>query len=170
MLEWYALQVHHKKEKITARLLQYKGFDPYLPTYPVKRRWSDRVKLLDEPLFPGYVFCKLDLGVSVPIVTTPGVFRIVGSGPKPTAIPEKEIDMIARIVSSTVPAEPWPYIACGDRVTISHGPLRGVEGIFVSVKNNFKIVVSITLLQRSMAVEVERDAVLPSSVARHLRG
>jgi transcription antitermination factor NusG len=170
MLEWYALQVHQQKEKVTAQLLQQKGFDPYLPTYLVKRHWCDRVKVLDRPLFPGYLFCRLDLSVRVPILTTPGVFSIVGSGKKPVAIPEKEIDAVARIVNSTVSAEPWPYIACGDRVTISTGPLRGVEGILTTIKNQFKVVVSITLLQRSVAVEVERSAVLPSSVARQLPG
>ena len=139
-----------------------------MPTYVLKRRWSDRVKLLELPLFPGYVFCRLDPLVRLPVLTTPGVLSIVGSGKEPIAIPEKQIDDVRRIVQSTTSAEPWPYLECGDSVTISDGPLRGVEGILAMVKNSCRVVVSITLLQRSMAVEVDRLVVLPRRVARHL--
>jgi transcription antitermination factor NusG len=124
--------------------------------------------VLEQTLFPGYLFCRLDPRVRLPILTTPGVFSIVGSGKEPISIPEGEIDAASRIVNSTVSAEPWPYLECGDKVTISDGPLRGVQGILATIKNHFKVVVSVTLLQRSVAVEVERSAVLPSSVARHL--
>jgi transcription antitermination factor NusG len=168
--EWYALQVRQRTEKLTAQLLNQKGYEPFLPTYLLKRRWSDRVKVFDQPLFPGYLFCKLDPRVRLPLLTTPGVVSIIGAGKEPMAIPEAEIDAVWRIVNSAASAEPWPYLKCGDEVTISDGPLRGVEGILVTVKNACRVVVSITLLQRSVAVEVDRLDVLPSTVARHLPG
>ena len=169
--EWYALQVYQRLEKITALLLNQKGFDPFLPTYTVKRRWSDRVKVVEQPLFPGYLFCRLDLRQPwLPVLTTPGVISIVGTGKEPSAIPATEIEAVRRIVRSATSAEPWPYLRCGDCVTISDGPLRGTEGILAEMKNACKLVVSIHLLQRSVAVVVDREIVLPRNVARHLSG
>src|SRR5215471_16772080 len=99
--EWYALQVYQRLEKITALLLNQKGFDLFLPTYTVKRRWSDRVKVVEQPLFPGYLFCRLDARQRwLPVLTTPGVMSIVGTGKEPIAIPESEIEAVRRIVRS----------------------------------------------------------------------
>jgi transcription antitermination factor NusG len=169
-LQWYALQVHQRTEKLTAQLLDQKGYGPFLPTYVVKRRWSDRVKVFDQSLFPGYLFCKLDPLVRMPLLTTPGVISIVGAGNQPIPIPDGEIDAVRRVINSAAAVEPWPYLKSGEKVTISDGPLRGVEGILGSVKSCCRVIVSINLLQRSVAVEVDRQAVLPSSVARHLPG
>jgi transcription antitermination factor NusG len=167
--EWYALQVYQRLEKITTLLLNQKGFELFLPTYSVRRRWSDRVKVVERPLFPGYLFCRLDPRQRwLPVLTTPGVVSIVGTGKEPIAIPETEIETVRRIVRSATSAEPWPYLHCGDCVTISDGPLRGIEGILVEIKNDCKVVVSIHLLQRSVAVVVDREIVLPHNVARHL--
>jgi transcription antitermination factor NusG len=169
-LEWYAVRVRQRTEKLTAQLLEQKEYRPFLPTYVLKRRWSDRVKIVDQPLFPGYLFCKLDPRVRLPVLTTPGVISIVGAGNQPMPISDAELDAVRRIVGSAAAAEPWPYLQCGDKVTISDGPLRGVEGILVVVKDCCRMVVSITLLRRSVAVEVDSQAVLPSAVARHLPG
>ena len=167
--EWYALQVYQRLEKITTLLLNQKGFELFLPTYSVRRRWSDRVKVVERPLFPGYLFCRLDPRQRwLPVLTTPGVVSIVGTGKEPIAIPETEIETVRRIVRSATAAEPWPYLHCGDRVTISDGPLRGFEGILAEMKNECKV--SIHLLQRSVAVVVDREIVLPRNVARPLTG
>jgi transcription antitermination factor NusG len=170
VLEWYALEVRQRTEKFTAQLLDQKGYKPFLPTYLVKRRWSDRAKVLSQPLFPGYLFCRLDPLVRLPVLTTPGVISIVGVGKEPIPVPEREIEVVWKIVNSAVSAKPWPYLKCGDSVTISEGPLRGVDGILAVEKNAFKMVVSINLLQRSVAVEVDRALVLPRNIARHLPG
>ncbi|HEY7337723.1 MAG TPA: UpxY family transcription antiterminator [Bryobacteraceae bacterium] len=170
VLEWYALQVRQRTEKLTAQLLIQKGYEPFLPVYLVKRHWSDRVKIFDQPLFPGYLFCRLDPAVRLPVLKTPGVISIVGSGKEPIPVPENEIEAVWRIAKSAASAEPWPYLDCGDNVTISDGPLRGVEGILIAVKNAYKVVVSINLLQRSIAVEVDRGLILPRRIARHLTG
>jgi transcription antitermination factor NusG len=166
-LSWYALQIRQGTERITTELLSQKGYEPFLPTYVLKRRWSDRIKACNLPLFPGYVFCRLDPLVRLPVLATPGVISIVGLGKEPVAIPEKQIEDVRQIVQSATAAEPWPYLECGDGVRISDGPLCGVEGILALVKNSCKVVVSITLLQRSIAVEVDRRAVVPLRVARH---
>ena len=170
VLEWYALQVRPRTEHFTAQLLNQKGYKPFLPTYLLKRRWSDRVKVLNQPLFPGYLFCRFDPLVRLPVLTTPGVISIVGAGKEPSPVPEREIEAVWKIVNSAVSAEPWPYLKCGDSVTISEGPLRGVVGILAVVKNACKVVVSINLLQRSVAAEVDRALVLPRNIARHLPG
>jgi len=170
VLEWYALQVRQRTERLTAQLLNKKGYEPFLPTYPLKRRWSDRVKVFNQPLFPGYLFCRLDPLVRLPVLKTPGVISIVGTGKEPIPVPESEIEAVWKIVNSVVSAEPWPYLHCGDSVTISEGPLRGVEGILAVAKNAYKVVVSIHILQRSVAVEVDRALVLPRNIARHLPG
>jgi transcription antitermination factor NusG len=169
-LNWYALQVHQRKEKLTAELLNLKGYEPFLPTYLLQRRWSDRIKTFDQPLFPGYLFCRLDPLVRLPILTTPGVISIVGAGREPIAIPETEVNAVWRIVESAASAEPWPYLTCGESVRIAEGPLQGVDGILVTLKNSCRVVVSINLLQRSVAVEVDRRSVLPTHIARLLPG
>ena len=169
VLEWYALDVRQRTEHFTAQLLHQKGYKPFLPTYLLKRRWRDRVKVLNQPLFSGYLFCRFDPLVRLPVLTTPGVISIVG-GKEPSPVPEREIEAVWKIVNSAVSAEPWPYLRCGDSVTISEGPLRGVEGILAVIKNVYKVVVSINLLQRSVAAEVDRALVLPLNIARHLSG
>jgi transcription antitermination factor NusG len=109
--EWYALQVYQRLEKITALPLNQKGFDLFLPTYTVKRRWSDRVKVVAQRLFPGFLFCRLDPRQRwLPVLTTPGVVSIVGTGKEPIAVPETEIETVRRIVRSATSGEPWPYL------------------------------------------------------------
>ena len=166
-LNWYALQVRQQTERITIELLNQKGYFAFWPTYLLKRRWSDRVKALELPLFPGYVFCRLDPLVRLPVLSTPRVISIVGAGKEPIAISEKQIDDVRRIVQSASSAEPWPYIERGDSVTISDGPLCGVEGILAAAQNSCRVVVSLALLRRSVAVEVDRRALLPRRHAAH---
>jgi transcription antitermination factor NusG len=170
VLEWYALQVRQRTEKLTAQLLYQKGYAPFLPVYLVKRRWSDRVKVFDQPLFPGYLFCRLNPCARLPVLMTQGVISIVGIGTEPIPIPEHEIDAVRRIAHSAAGAQPWPYLKCGESVTICDGPLHGLDGILVAVKNSCKLVVSVNLLQRSVATEVDRSVVLPRTIARHLPG
>ena len=108
--------------------LRYRGYDPFLPTYVVKRRWSDRVESLELPLFPGYLFGRLNLKSRLPIVTTPGVNFIVGIGKAPEPIDEQEIESLRTIVSSGIYYEPYPYLAAGQLVQVEHGALVGVVG------------------------------------------
>jgi transcription antitermination factor NusG len=156
---WYALQVKTNFERVAANILEGKAFEIYLPTYRKTRRWSDRIKEIECPLFPGYVFCRFDVNKRLPILTTSGVRSVVGIGKTPAAIAEDEIRTVRRMAESGVGAMPWPFLKIGQRVVVRRGPLEGVEGVLVSVRNRFRIVVSVDLLQRSIAAEIDADSV-----------
>jgi transcription antitermination factor NusG len=158
---WYAIRVKSKFESVTSVALTGKGYDPFLPVYRARRRWSDRVKQMDLPLFPGYVFCRFNVGTRLPVLTTPGVISVVGYGRNPVPIEEPEIAAIRAIIASGLPAIPWPYLRTGNRVLIECGPLTGIEGIVLSLKNECRLVVSVTMLQRSVSVEIDRDWIRP---------
>ncbi len=162
-LPWFALHVRSRCEKIVSTSLQSKGYEEFLPLYRSRNRWSDRLKDVDLPLFPGYVFCRFDPGRRLPVLTTPGVVAIVGSGKTPQPVEPAELAAIQSLTKSGLPAIPWPYLKAGERVRIEHGALEGVEGILTAVKKELRVVLSVTLLQRSVAVEIDRDFIRPIS-------
>lgn len=152
---WYALQVWSRKESFVALQLQGLGYECFLPTYNCQRRWSDRVKELEQPLFPGYLFCRFDFQSRRPVVMTPRVIQIVGNGRSPLPVANEEIERIQLAVASDAPRQPWPFIEIGERVRVNYGSLRGLEGILIDLKGRHRVVVSVSLLQRSVAVEVD---------------
>jgi transcription antitermination factor NusG len=152
---WYALQVRSRKENYVASQIQGKGLECLLPTYKSIRQWSDRKKELEQPLFPGYLFCRFDFQQRRPLVTIPGVLQILGNGRVAVPVAEEEITALRLAVSSGMPKQPWPYLEVGQRVRVNYGTLAGLEGILVNVKGNHRVVLSVTLLQRSVALEVE---------------
>jgi transcription antitermination factor NusG len=158
---WFAVQTRPRYEKLVATQLERKGYQLFLPTYAARRRWSDRMKVVVLPLFEGYLFCRLDLERAAPVITTAGVVRLVGFGAEPIAIDEQEIAALQRAVSVKAEMEPWPSLSVGQRVRIAQGPLTGVEGMLESVRGRDRLILSVTLLQRAVAVEIERDAVVP---------
>lgn len=161
-MRWYALQVRPRHEKLTSSLLREKGYDEFLPLYTERRRWSDRIAAVELPLFPGYLFCRLDLhDRRAPVVTTPGVIQFVGLGRTPVPLEDAEIGAVNRAVASGLAAEPCRYTAAGDPVEITSGPLAGTQGVYVEMKKKHKLVLSVTLLQRSVAVEVDSADVMP---------
>ncbi|PWU04520.1 MAG: NusG-like protein [Terriglobia bacterium] len=160
-LPWYAVRVKSNFEWVTATMLRDKGFQEFLPVYRAKVRWSDRVKETEKPLFPGYVFCRFEAEQKLPIISTPGVVQVVGVGKQPVPIDDQEMDAIRKVVRSGGPSMPWPYLQVGERVLVEKGPLKGMEGILVQVKSKCRIVVTISLLHRGIAAEVERDWVRP---------
>jgi len=158
---WYALRVRTSREKSVACLLRHKGFNEFLPLYASCRRWSDRIQQIDLPLFPGYVFCRFNAQDWLPILTTPGVVYVVGMGTTPESVDEGEITSLQSVVKSGLLMQPWPFLKVGQRVVIEHGPLRNVEGILKEVKGSRNLIISITLLQRSVSVCIERTGVRP---------
>ncbi len=158
-MEWYALRVRSNCEKLVSQTLRGKGYTEFLPLYRKLSRWSDRKKQIDLPLFPGYVFSRFDVNHRLPIISTPGIVHVVGFGSKPEPIQEEEVVAIQRFVTSGLPIEPWPFLKVGESVVVERGSLAGLEGILVEIKNRFRLVVSLTLLQRSVAVELDRDCV-----------
>jgi transcription antitermination factor NusG len=155
---WYGLRTKSRFEKATAASLGYKGYEHYLPCYRRRCRWSDRFTEIESPLFPGYVFCRFALMDRLPILTIPGVVSVVGIGRGATAIPDDEIAAIEAVLKSGLHSEPWPYLPEGQRIRIKKGALTGLEGVVVeSKKPDWRLVVSVNLLQRSVAVEIDRE-------------
>jgi transcription antitermination factor NusG len=160
-LKWYALQIRSRWESTAAGLLRGKGLETLLPTYSTKRKWSDRFKVVESPLFPGYVFCRFDVHNRLPVLVTPGVISVVGRGKTPVAVDDAEILSIQTAVGSGVQLEPWPYIELGERVRIKDDVLNGMEGILTSFKGSQRVVISVTLLRRSVALEIDRSRIVP---------
>jgi transcription antitermination factor NusG len=168
---WYALRVRSNFEKTVSSVLQEKGFEQFLPLYRTKRQWSDRIKESEFPLFPGYVFCRIDIGARLlPLVSTAGVLGIVSAGKHPIAVSDAEIEAVQAVVRSGLPAMPWPNLRTGSPVLIEHGPLTGVEGVVLDINKKYRLIVSVPLLQRAVAVEIERDWVRPLANAGRLAG
>jgi transcription antitermination factor NusG len=155
--QWYALEVWRRSEKKVDLLLRTKGYECIPALYKSKRRGYDRVREREIPLFPGYIFCRFDAARRLPILVTPGVLRIVGVGKQPVAIHDSEIAAIELVVASGLPAEPWPFEENNQVVRIVAGPLSGVEGTIVDRKSRGRLVVSVTLLRRSVAVVLDGD-------------
>jgi transcription antitermination factor NusG len=161
--KWFALQVSSKREALISASLRMKGYEEFLPQYSDKRRSASGVREVSMPLFPGYVFCRLDLSHRIlPVLTTPGVIGMVGIGKTPIAVADTEIDAIKAAVELGQ-IEPYPRLAVGQSVEMTNGPLAGCEGIIVRIRNSWRLVISVTLLQRSISVEIDRDWARPVS-------
>lgn len=167
-LPWFAVRVKSNYEKPVSAMLRGKGFEEFLPTYRARRQWSDRIKVLDLPLFPGYLFCRIDLSKRLPLLTTPGFLYLVGKGMTPEPVDDTEVMALQSVVRSGLAALPWPSVAVGQKVRLARGPLRGIEGVVTKIGDQHRIYVNATLLQRSVSVEVDSDWVStmdgPSSV------
>ena len=162
-LEWFALRVKPRAERIVADALRGKGYEELLPVHKERRRWSDRVMSVETPLFTGYVFCRFDVQHRLPILTTPGVVHVVSIGKTPHPIEDHEIESLRVLAGSGLPLEPWPFLYIGQRIDIVGGPLTGASGILLNVKGRDRLVVSVSLLQRSVAVEVPQSCAWPAS-------
>jgi len=160
-MAWYALQVRTRFEKVVARNLQGKGYEEFLPVYRRTSRWSDRTKKIELPLFPGYVFCRFDPSDRLPILTIPGVIAVVGFGKKIVPVDDSELNAIRALSKSGTHYEPWPFLEAGQRVRVDEGPLAGIEGIVMEFKNRCRLVISLNILQRSVAVEIDRGCLKP---------
>jgi transcription antitermination factor NusG len=154
---WFALHVRSNFEKATSTILEAKGLHVYYPSFRQKKRWSDRIREIEKPLFPGYVFCRFDPECRLPVLKTQGVVGMVGVAGVPTPIADSEIEAVQRIVQSGLAARPWPFQNVGQHVLIETGPLAGTEGIILECKNIYRIVVSINLLQRSVVAEIDAE-------------
>jgi transcription antitermination factor NusG len=164
--EWFALQVWTGREQPCAVQLRARGYDVFLPSYWEQRRWSDRIKRIERAMFAGYLFCRLSPDAPAKAITTPGVLRILGDREGPLPVRPDEIEALQRIVAAERLVEPWPYLQAGERVRIETGPLAGAEGTVVRLKAQHRLVVSVSLLQRSVAVEIDHAWVIRSSDRR----
>jgi len=154
---WFAILTRTGREKNAALLLRNSGYECYLPVIKLTRQWSDRVKDLELAMFPGYLFCRMNPHNRLPVLITPGVIQIVGVGKTPIPVEEEEITAIQRVGKSGLTTIPWPYLQVGQVARIENGPLQGLSGIVLKIKSGLKLVLSVNLLQRSVAVEIDRS-------------
>jgi transcription antitermination factor NusG len=162
---WFAVRVKHQFEMPVASHLRNFGFDTLLPLYRARRKWSDRIKIIDAPLFPGYVFCEFDPQNRIPVDIVPGVTGIVNFGKRLAPVDPQEINAVRAVLSSGIEPSPWPRLEPGRKVEIDFGPLRGLQGVVVRdiVENascpreRLRLILSVTLLNRSVAVEINRE-------------
>jgi len=162
-MSWYALYTRPRHEKRVFEDLTSRKIEAFLPTYKVRRRWSDRYKIVEEPLFKNYIFVNVRSGASYHETLRPyGAVSFVMFDGKPAEIPQDEIDAIRRLVTSELPYDPHPYLKIGRKVYVRSGPLEGCEGILTRKKGISRLVLSVHLLQQSVSAEVDADCVEPA--------
>jgi transcription antitermination factor NusG len=162
--DWYAIQVRSRHEFSTAAILYNKGYRPFVPQYRSQRRWSDRRVELELPLFPGYIFCEFNVKARMPILTTAGVLRIVGTGKMPLPVEVHHIEAVRRVMQSGYRAKPYPFVAVGSRVRIEEGPLSGLEGIVQGNRNQL-LILSIEMIQQSILVDLNHVIPLKTMIS-----
>jgi transcription antitermination factor NusG len=163
---WYAAYTCAQHEKRVAEQLAQRDVEHLLPLYAAMHRWKDRRVRVDLPLFPGYVFVRLVLQDRLRVLQVPGVVRLVGFGGLPSALPDDQIEILRSGLAHRLHAEPHPFLAVGRRVRIVRGPLAGLEGILRRKKNSLRFVLSVELIQRSVAVDVDAADVQPLRVSK----
>ena len=161
-LRWFALRVRPRHEKSASQFLETLGYELFCPTFTRKHTYGTRVRVFQLPLFAGYVFCRFDVTHRLPVLKAPGVVSIVGLGRTPIPIQEDEINSLRMVVSTELPVEPHPFVDVGESVEITAGPLSGIVGTVIRVKDAWRIVLSITLLRRSVLVEVDPSKLVPA--------
>jgi len=168
-MSWFALRVRSQREASVADYLNAKGYQLFFPRYSCRKRWSDRIKQVELPLFPGYLFCRFDPYDRLPILKTPWLLQIVGFDQNPCPVDDAEINAIRTMVVSGAAVEPCPFLTVGEKARIESGPLRGITGILTDIRGNHKLVVSVTMLQRSVAVEIDSSQVTSEGAAQQIR-
>ena len=156
---WFAVRVKSNHEKAVCSYLAVKGFEVFLPVCRTRNRWADRFKLVETPLFAGYVFSRLDRTRPNAVLSTPGVIQIVGTGRNPEPVLEGEISAIRRAVEANFQLRECDFFMKGQHATVVSGALAGLEGTVVSLKQESRLVLSISLLQRSVALEIDESLV-----------
>jgi transcription antitermination factor NusG len=152
---WYAVFTRSNHERRVAEQLAERGVENFLPQYESVRRWKDRKVHLKMPLFPGYVFVHLALQFRLRVLQVPGVACLVGFAGRPAAVPEAEFAKIREFLKQGLRGEPHPYLQAGRHVIVRRGPLQGIEGIVLRRKNSCRLVISLELIRRAMAVDVD---------------
>lgn len=165
MTRWYAAYTCARHEKRVAEQLQQREVEYFLPLYESLRRWADRRKLVQLPLFPGYVFVRIALKDRLQVLEIPSVTYLVGFNGHPVPLPDVEVEAIRTCAALRNGVEPHPYLRVGKRARIIRGPLRGLEGILLRRRGRCRFVISLELIMRSVAVEVEEADLSPLSVS-----
>jgi transcription antitermination factor NusG len=161
---WVALVVRPRAERRVQKGLTNMGLETFVAWHGVRRRWADRVKILEQNLIPGYVFCHSAFSERLAVMQQTGVEHVLSFNHSPALIPDAEIAALKQAIGSQLPLGPWPYLKTGQRVRIEKGVLAGMEGTLARESTGWRVVVSVSALQRSIAVEVDRDMIAPESL------
>lgn len=156
---WYALHTRGRHEKSVDRELQKKRIETFLPLRKITRRWSDRFKEIELPLFSGYLFVRIPLKEKLQVLQTAGAVRFIGFNLFPSPVPEKDLLAIRRFIQEEISADPFPYLSAGDRVYVRSGPLKGIEGFIVRKDRHTRLVVSLDLVMQSVSVAIDEALV-----------
>lgn len=151
--KWYAVHTRSHHESKVADLVAAKGIETFLPLRTLQRRWKDRNKLIDFPLFPGYVFVKMPLLEKNKVVQTPSVVRLVGSH-RPESMPEEQVMAVRRFLQEEIAFDPYPYLHPGQEVEVIRGPLKGIRGILVDRKGRYRLIVNLPLINSMVDAEI----------------
>ena len=158
---WYAGYTSSRHEKRVAEHFAQRGIEHFLPLYETIHRWNNGRHRVQLPLFPGYIFVRIALQDRLRVIEVPGFVRLVGFNSLPCPLPETDINRMKEALTKGVLAEPYPYLTVGTRVEIRNGPMQGMTGILLRRQNKCRVVISVDLIMRSMAVEVEARDVVP---------
>jgi len=169
-MNWFVIRVKSRHEKAVAYNLQARDFTSFTPLYTTRHQWTDRQKTLQLPLFPGYVFCQFGAASLHSVMQTPGVTDIVKFGDTLAPVDDGEIQALQKLVQSGCRAEPSPYIEIGQSAEIVTGPLAGLSGTVVQLKSGLRLVLSVTLLRRSVQVEIDRNSLACRELPMSRRG
>ena len=169
---WYAGYTASRHEKRVAEHFAQRGVEHFLPLYETIHRWNNGRHRVQLPLFPGYIFVRIALRDRLRVIEVPGFVRLVGFNSLPCPLPEADINKMKEALNKGVLAEPYPYLTVGTRVEIRNGPMQGMTGILLRRQNKCRVVISVDLIMRSMAVEVEASDVVPmrSSTLNAIQG
>jgi len=159
---WFAAYTSPRHEKQVSRQMARRGIQNFLPLYKSIRRWKDRRKELELPIFPGYLFVRMALRERVSVLQVPGVVQLVSFQGRPTPLPDSEIEMLQRQLAQNGRLQPHPFLTVGRRVRVTNGPMTGMEGILARKKDTLRVVLSIELIQRAVAVEVDLADIAPA--------
>jgi transcription antitermination factor NusG len=162
-LHWYALRTRSRHEKLVRDQLAAQGVEPFLPLIERARQWKDRRKLVAFPLFPGYCFARFPVSLRVVVLSTTGVVQVLGNRDGPVPVPDAEIEAVRRLVTSTLPYDPHPYLREGMQVEVIRGPLAGVRGILLRKGTRARLVMGVTLIHQAASVELDALDVAPVS-------
>jgi transcription antitermination factor NusG len=162
--KWYAACVRHQNENRVEDVLLRQGWETLVPRYRCRRQWTDRVKEIEKPLFAGFVFCRFEAGERMRIENIPGVLGVVNFSGVPAEIDASEIESLRTVAQARLALGPWPYLKQGDRVRVERGPLRGLEGSLLRTPEGARLIVSVEMLQRSIACALDPESVVPLRV------
>lgn len=166
---WYALRVKTHFERRVAVSLASFDYETFAAVYSRRVRWSDRFKIREAPLFPGYVFVRLDIARRLPVLMVPGVLGFVSFSGSILPVERSQLESVQAMTRAGKNVEPWPTLSVGDAVRVIRGPLAGVEGTLLTTKGHYRLIVSVTLLQRAVSAEVDIDCVERIARAEHRR-